>query len=125
MQLFADEWGAGESDLDGVAVGLLQVGEEAAARVVAAVHFVEEVDALDVEVVVLGRGDIGIVLELLDVDDGDLGLAAVVAGSDIGLDVAGKRFAAVDDVDGQAAHAEFVAGLPEQIQPVNDEAEGR
>jgi hypothetical protein len=55
--------------------------------------------ARNVEVVVLGRGDIRIVLELLDVDDGDLGRAAVVAGSDIGLDVAGKRFAAVDDVD--------------------------
>lgn len=64
--------------MDRFGVGLLEVGEEAAFGVVAAVDFVEEVDSLQVEGVVGGLYDIGIVLKFLDVDDRDFTASVIV-----------------------------------------------
>ena len=76
--VIAQQRRAGQADLDGVAVGLAQIGEKAAFGVVAAVHFVEKVNALNADVVILGADHIRVVLEFLDIDDGDLRLAGVV-----------------------------------------------
>lgn len=73
----------------GVPVRLAEVGKEAAFGVVAAMHFVEEVDALNLEIVVAGGDHSGIILELLDIDHSDLGLAGVVVDGAGGLDLPG------------------------------------
>ena len=125
LQLLADQRGTGEADLYRIAVRLFQVGEEATLGVVAAMHLVEEVHALHGEVVILRGGDVRVVLELLDVDHGNLGRAAVVAGGAALLDVAGKCGTAIDNVHGEAAQSEFVTRLLKQIEPVDDEIETR
>jgi hypothetical protein len=71
----------------GLGVGLVEIGEEAAAGIVAAVDFVEEIDALEMDVVVGRADDVGVVPEFLDVDDGDLGPAGMVVDGAGGLDV--------------------------------------
>lgn len=72
---YADKRRAGQPDFDGVYVGLVEVGKKRAFGVVAAVYFVEKIDALDGEVVVVTGDDIGIVLEFLDVNNGDFRFA--------------------------------------------------
>ena len=59
-------------------VGLVEVGKKRAFGVVAAVYFVEKIDALDGEVVVVTGDNIRVVFEFLDVDDSDFRLACVV-----------------------------------------------
>jgi len=81
---------AGEADFDGLRVRLVEVGEEAALGIVAAVDFVEEIDALETEIVIGGADDVGIVLELLDVDDGDFRPARIVVDGFGGLDITAK-----------------------------------
>ena len=109
--VIADERGAGEADLDGAGVGLVEIGEKAALRVVAAVDFVEEIDALEADVVVGRADDIRVVLEFLDIDDGDFRLAGIVVDGAGGLDVAGEGLAGIDRVDDQPAAAELAASI--------------
>ena len=72
---YADKRRTGQPDFDGVYVGLIEVGKKRACGVVAAVYFVEKIDALDGEVVVVTGDNIGIVLEFLDVNNGDFRFA--------------------------------------------------
>ncbi|MCY1359211.1 hypothetical protein D9M69_457680 [compost metagenome] len=103
----AQQWCAGKTDLDGVGVRLAQVGKETALGVVAAVYFIEKVHALDGDVVVIGRNDIRVVLEFLDVDHGDFRFARMVVDHLGCLDGTGKGFARIDGVNRQAARDEF------------------
>ena len=96
---YADKRRAGQPDFDSVYVGLVEVGKKRAFGVVAAVYFVEKIDALDGEVVVVTGDDIGVVLEFLDVNNGDFRFACVVVQSLSGFDVGSKGFAAVDGMD--------------------------
>ena len=121
----AQERCACEADLDGVAVRLAEVGQKTALWVVAAMHLVQKINALDAEVVVLCTHHVWVVLKLLDIDHGDFRLAAVVVQHLRGFDVARKRFAAVDGVHHQSATCELALRLNEQIQPVNNEIELR
>ena len=113
----------GETDFDGVAVRLAEVGQKTALRVVAAVHFVQKIDALDAEVVIFGANHIWIILKLLDVDHGDFRLATVVVQYLRRFDVASKGIATVNGVHHQSATGKFTLSLNEQIQPVDDEIE--
>ena len=88
-----EEGGAGEADLDGTGIGLVEVGKKAAFGVVAAVDFVEEIDALDADGVIAVAQDIRVILEALDVDHGDLDLAGGVVDGDGGFDFGGELFA--------------------------------
>lgn len=97
---YADKRRAGQPDFDGVYVGLVEVGKKRAFGVVAAVYFVEKIDALDGEVVVVTGDDIGIVLEFLDVNNGDFRFAWVVVQGLGGFDVGNEGFATVDGMDG-------------------------
>jgi hypothetical protein len=121
----SNERRAGQADLDGIGVGLVEVGEEAALRIVAAVDFVEEVNALELDVVIRGFDDIRIVLELLDVDDGDFELAGIAVDGGVGLDVLGEGLAGVDRVDDETAAAELATGLNQEVDPINDEIKGK
>ena len=96
---YADKRRAGQPDFDGVYVGLVEVGKKRAFGVVAAVYFVEKIDALDGEVVVVTGDNIRVVFEFLDVDDSDFRLACVVVQGLGGFDVGGEGFAAVDGMD--------------------------
>ena len=121
----ADERCAGEADLDGLRVGLIEIREEAAAGIVAAVDLVEEIDALELDVVIRSADDVGVVPEFLDINDGDLGPTGVIVNGAGGLDVAGEGVAGIDGVDDEAAGFELVAGLHEQVDAIDDEIEFR
>ena len=71
---YTDKRRAGQPDFDGVYVGLIEVGKKRAFGVVAAVYFVEKINALDGEVVVVTGDNIGVVFEFLDVNNGDFPL---------------------------------------------------
>ena len=116
---------AGEADFDGLWVGFVEVGKKAAMRVVAAVDFVEEIHALKREIVVGGSDNVWIILEFLDVDDGDFRLAGIVVDRAGGFDVAGEGIAGIDGVDHQAATAEFVGCLQQEVDAIHDEVEFR
>ena len=62
-------------------------------------HFVEKIDALDGEVVVVTDDDIGVVLEFLDVNNGDFRFACVVVQGLGGFDIGSKGFTTVDGMD--------------------------
>ena len=94
-------------------VGLVEVGEEAALRVVAAVHLVEEIDALEIDGVVGLADDVAVFLEFLNVDDGDFQLPVVVVDGLSGFDVSGEFQAGVDFMHLQATAAELAGGLDE------------
>jgi hypothetical protein len=66
---------ASEPNFDGLSVGLVEVGQETAFGVVATVNLIEEVNALEIETVIGCTNNVWIILELLDVNDGDLGAA--------------------------------------------------
>ena len=114
---------AGKADLDGATVGLTEVRKKTSLRVVTAVNLIEKINALDVDIVVLGAHDVGIILKFLDVDDGDLRLAGMVVHYLSGLDVASEGLSAVDGVDNEPATGEFELRLNEQIDAINDEVE--
>ncbi|GCV20811.1 hypothetical protein HmCmsJML025_03606 [Escherichia coli] len=61
--------------------------------------FIEEVHALDVDVVVFGGDDIRVIAEFLDVDDGDFRFAVVVVQRLRCFDIASEGFAGVDKVN--------------------------
>ena len=84
---------------------------------------VEEVDALELEGVVGGTDDGGIVGEFLDVDDGDFELAGVVVDGLGGFDVAGELLAGINLVDGETSTAKLTGGLDEQVDAIDDEVE--
>ena len=96
---YTDKRRAGQPDFDGVYVGLIEVGKKRAFGVVAAVYFVEKINALDGEVVVVTGDNIGVVFEFLDVNDGDFRFACVVVQSLGGFDVGSEGFTAVDGMD--------------------------
>jgi len=87
------------------------------------VHLVEEIDALDGDVIILGAHHVRVILELLDVDHSDLRPAGVVVQGLGCLDVAGEGFACVNSVHGQATAGKFALCLDEQVDAVNDEVE--
>ena len=121
--LLSQKWCTGETDLDGVLVGLAEVGKKAACRVVAAVNLVKKIDSLDGDIVILGTNHIGIVLELLDIDYGDLPPAGVIVECIVGFDIAGKVLASADGVHRQAATGKLPLRLYEQIETINNEVE--
>ena len=120
---YSDKRRAGQPDFDGVYVGLVEVGKKRTFGVVAAVYFVEEIDALDAQVVVAFGDDVGVVFEFLDVDDGDFRFAGMVVQGLGGFDVGGEGFAAVDGVDDEVTGGEFLLRLFQEVEPVHDEIE--
>ena len=96
---YADKRRAGQPDFDGVYVGLVEVGKKRAFGVVAAVYFIEKINALDGEVVVVTGDNIGVVFEFLDVNDSDFRFTCVIMQGLSGFDVGSEGFAAVDGMD--------------------------
>ena len=92
-------------------------------RVVAAMHFVKEVNTLNIEVVILHVNNIWVVFKLLNVDYCDFWLATVVVNNLRGLDVFGKGFTTVNRMHDQSSPRKFPLSLDEQVQPVYDEVE--
>lgn len=88
-------------------------------------HLIQKIDALDVEVVILGAHHIRVVLKFLDIDHGDFRLATVVVQHLCGFDVASKVSSAVNDVDYQPPAGKLTLRLCGQVKPVNDEVELR
>ena len=62
-------------------------------------YFIEKINALNGEVIVVTGDDIGVILEFLDVNNGDFRFACVVVQSLGGFDVDSEGFAAVDGMD--------------------------
>ena len=125
--LGVDERRPREREPDGIAVRGHEVGEEGAAVLVVSVRLVDEVDALHVESVVeLDSGRL--LVELLDVHDGDDGCLNVAHGVRVvaralqGLD---ELRLAVHHADDCAACPELVGGLVCEVEPVDDEEEPR
>ena len=104
-------------------IGLAEIGQKTALGIVAAVDLIEEIDPLDTDIVIFGPHDVRVILELLDIDHGDLRFAGVVMNDLGGLDVPGKGIAGVDGMYDQAAAGEFALGLDQQVEPVDDEIE--
>ena len=96
---YADKRRAGQPDFNGVYVGLVEVGKKRAFGIVAAVYFIEKINALDGEVVVVTGDNIGVVFEFLDVNNGDFRFTCVIMQGLSGFDVGNKGFAAVDGMD--------------------------
>src|SRR5690606_9297441 len=100
-----------------------QVRQEAALRVIAAVNFIQKVNALDGNIVIIGGDNIGVVFELLDIHNRDFGFAGMVVDHLVRFDIAGKCVPRVDRMDGQAASGEFTLGLLQQVEPVDNKVE--
>ena len=114
---------AGETDLDGVLVGLAEVGKKAARRVVAAVNLVKKIDSLDGDIVIFGTNHIGIVLELLDIDHGYLPPAGVVVQRIGCFDIVSKILSSADGVHRQTATGKLPLRLYEQVETINNKVE--
>src|SRR4051794_15603192 len=86
-------------------------------------NFVEKVDALDVNVVILGPHDIRVILKLLNIDYRDFRPACVVVKNLRCFNVASKGVTSVDGVHDQAATRKLPLRLNQQIDSINDKVE--
>ncbi len=115
--------GAGQTNLNGVWIRLAEVGKKTALGIVAAVHLVEEVDPLDTDIIIFGSNNVRVILELLDIDDGDLRFAGVIM-NDLGsLYILSKGIARVDGMNDQTTTGKFALGLDQEVEPIDDKIE--
>ena len=87
--------------------------------------FIQKIDALEAEGVVGVFHDIRVVLEALDIDDGDLWQPGVVMDGEVRFDVCRELTSGINGVDMQATAAELTASLSQQINAIHDEVELR
>ena len=88
-------------------------------------HFVQEIDALDTDIIIRTGHHIGIILKLLDIDHGDFGAATQIVKDAGGLDLLGKILPGINGVNHQPPTGEFGRCLNEQINSIHDEVEFR
>ena len=93
LECAVEQGSSRESNLDGIAVGLVEIRQEAALRIVAAVHFIQKIDALKIQRVVGVFYNIRVVLKTVDIHDGDLGEPGVIVNGEVGFDVFRELFA--------------------------------
>ena len=118
-----DERRARQGDHDGVAVGGHETRKERTVPFVVAVGFVDEIDALNGDVI-LRRLGYGVLGEFLDVDDVD-GEVAGVRHTAGGLQVLHESGFRADFHDGEAAGAEFFRRLLCEVESIDDEVKTR
>ena len=86
-------------------------------------NLVEKIDSLDGDIVIFGTNHIGIILELLDIDHGDLPPAGVIVECVVGFDIAGELLTSADGMHRQAATGKLPLRLYEQVETINYEVE--
>lgn len=102
---------AGQADFDRVAIRLIQIGQETALGIVAAVHFIQKVNALNGDIVIFSGYDVRVVFEFLDIHHGDLRPARMVVDDLRHSDVSTECFTRVNGMHRQAAAGKFSVRL--------------
>ncbi len=78
-------------------------------------NFIQEVNALDGDLIILRWNNVGVIFKLLNVDDGYFGFAWVVVNHLCGFDVTRERFTGVYGMNNQAACSELSLCLLQQV----------
>ena len=123
--IVAEQRRSGQPDFDGPGIRFVQIGQETAFGIVAAVYFIQKIDPLDIELVIVAAHHIPVFPELLDIHHRDFRFSGGIVQGRGGLQVVHKFVARVDFVHHEPAAAEFFRRLNEQVQPVHNEIELR
>ena len=93
LECAVEQGSSREPNLDGIAVGLVEIRQEAALRIVAAVHFIQKINALEIQGVVAVFYNIRGVRKTVDIHDGDLRESGMIVNGEVGFDVFCELFA--------------------------------
>ena len=83
----AEQRGACQSDFNGILIGIFQVGQEASLRIIASMHFIEEENPLNIQLIIRLADHIRIVFEFLDIDNGDFSFPGTIVNCAGGSDI--------------------------------------